>query len=89
MDQTTISKITSFLVSAAMIALLIFLLPTILVILGVIMLMLIIAGFVFRYMLLKKVKMNVRYGDQAQNDTEARADEIHGMKDVTNSSKEK
>ena len=88
MNQTTISKIISFIISASFFALLIFLLPTILVILGVIVLLLIIAGFVFRYFLLKKIKMNFVYRQQAQNATDETTDEIDGMKDVTNSYKD-
>ena len=85
--QNLFSKILSLLASGLFLAFFIYFLPSILVIFGVILLLLIIAGIALRFVIKKNMlKMNFIY--TAQNS--GRADEeISEMKDVTNSSKTK
>ena len=83
--QKLLSKILSFAISALLLGLFIYFLPSILVIFGVIVLLLIIAGIVLRFVIKKNMlKMNFIY--TAQN-SESAEEEISEMKDVTNSSK--
>ena len=85
--QNLFSRILSLLASGLFLAFFIYFLPSILVIFGVILLLLIIAGIALRFVIKKNMlKMNFVY--TAQNS--GRADEeISEMKDVTNSSKTK
>ncbi len=85
--QNLFSRILSLLASGLFLAFFIYFLPSILVIFGVILLLLIIAGIALRFVIKKNMlKMNFIY--TAQNS--GRADEeISEMKDVTNSSKTK
>jgi hypothetical protein len=83
--QKLFSKILSFAISALFLGLFIYFLPSILVIFGVIVLLLIIAGIVLRFVIKKNMlKMNFIYTTQ---NSESGEEEISEMKDVTNSSK--
>jgi ABC-type transport system involved in cytochrome bd biosynthesis fused ATPase/permease subunit len=83
--QNLFLKILSFAISALLLGLFIYFLPSILVIFGVIVLLLIIAGIALRFVIKKNMlKMNFIY--TAQN-SESADEEISEMKDVTNSSK--
>ena len=85
--QNLFSKILSLLASGLFLAFFIYFLPSILVIFGVILLLLIIAGIALRFVIKKNMlKMNFIY--TAQNSDRA-DEEISEMKDVTNSSKTK
>lgn len=88
-NQNLLSKFLSLATTALLIALFIYLLPSILVILGVIVLLVIIGIIVLRYKLKKNMtRMNFIY--TAQNNRRQRDDDEIGdgeMKDVTNSSK--
>ncbi len=85
--QNLFSRILSLLASGLFLAFFIYFLPSILVIFGVILLLLIIAGIALRFVIKKNMlKMNFIY--TAQNSDRA-DEEISEMKDVTNSSKTK
>lgn len=91
-NQKIISSLISIAVSALFIALFIILLPSILTILGVLILLIIIAVLVIRFMIHRqKIKMNFVFNNP-NNYTKSSSrqdeyEEIHEMKDVTNSSK--
>jgi len=83
--QNLFLKILSFAISALFLGLFIYFLPSILVIFGVIVMLLIIAGIALRFAIKKNMlKMNFIY--TAQNYGRNK-EEIPRMKDVTNSSK--
>lgn len=81
--QKIISKISSLAITAAFIALFIYLLPSILVILGVLVLIIIAAGFFIRFRLRQQMgKMNASFSQENNN-----PQNTGGMKDVTHTGK--
>lgn len=85
--QNLFSKILSLLASGLFLAFFIYFLPSILVIFGVILLLLIIVGIALRFVIKKNMlKMNFIYTAQNSDRVD---EEISEMKDVTNSSKTK
>lgn len=86
-NKKIIPNLISSIISILMIVLFIFLLPSILILLAVLILFTIIAAIIFRFMIGKKSKINFVYVKQSSSDEGEIIDEIHEMKDVTNSSK--
>ena len=87
-NQQIIPQIISLIVTILIITLLIFLLPSILILTGVIIVLSIIAGIIFKFMGgEEKMKMSFIYVKREAQNSEENPIEIHEMKDVTNSSK--
>lgn len=88
-DKKIIPNLISFVISALVIVLFIFLLPSILILVGVLVILIIISALVFRFLIYKgKIKMNFVYRDEDFGSEKDDAEEIHEMKDVTNSAKD-
>ncbi len=86
-SKIIIPNLISAITSIAFIALFIFLLPSILILLGALILLAIIAAIVLRFTIGKKSKMNFIYVKRSAYAEEQNTEETHEMKDVTNSSK--
>lgn len=87
-DKKIITNLISFAISALFIVLFIFLLPSILILVGVLVILMIIAALVFRFLVYKeKIKMNFVYRGEDFVNRESDVEQIHEMKDVTNSVK--
>lgn len=86
-NKEIIPNLISAIISILVIALFIFLLPSILILLGVLILLFIIAAIILRFTIGKKSKMNFIYIKRSRNEEGEVVEEIHEMKDVTNSSK--
>jgi ABC-type bacteriocin/lantibiotic exporter with double-glycine peptidase domain len=86
-NKKIIQNLISAIISISMIVLFIILLPSILILLGALILFFIIVAIIFKFTIAKKSKINFVYVKQGNNDEEESREEIHEMKDVTNSSK--
>lgn len=86
-NKEIIPNLISAIISILVIALFIFLLPSILILLGALILLFIIAAIILRFTIGKKSKMNFIYIKRSRNEEGEVVEEIHEMKDVTNSSK--
>ena len=83
-----ISNLISLALTVGFIALVIFLIPSLLILLGVLFLLSIIAAIVMRFVVGKdNLKMNFIYLKRGAYSQAQRNEEIHEMKDVTDSSK--
>jgi hypothetical protein len=86
------SNSTSFFASISIIALLIILVPSILIVLAAFTLILTIIGLVLRFLISNRIiKTNSFYikGEEFRQNENRNSEEIHKMKDVTNSIKPK
>jgi len=88
MNKTLIYKLASLTLTAFFIALFIYVLPSILIILGSIILFLIVSSIVFTFLVKKQIiKTNFVYTKTNRENTE-NYEEIREMKDVTKSNEE-
>lgn len=89
LSKNILQNIISIVISALFLALFIFLLPSILILLGALVLLSLIAAIVFRFMVSKgMIKTNFIYMEQHfQSRKPEEMEEIGQLKDVTNSNK--